>query len=107
MAFAAHIGGSLFCVSSISTCSLSSQRAPLLPSSFLLPAGGETLGLLQRLDDIRVEALVALDRVQHSRPAGSSSAVSLSGSSGSSSGGGVLDYELELDEHDAAVKAFR
>lgn len=60
------------------------------------PAGAEALQLLRRLEDIRLEALVALDRVQHSR-SGSDAAAS------SSSDGGGLDYELELAEHDESL----
>jgi hypothetical protein len=48
------------------------------------------------MDVIRVEALLALDRVQASRPGGSSS---------SSSSSSALDYEVELQEHDAALPA--
>jgi hypothetical protein len=59
------------------------------------PAGAEALSLLRRLEDIRVEALVALDRVQRSRP----------DSSSSSEGRDGLDYEADLQEHAAAVKA--
>lgn len=62
------------------------------------PAASEALGLLQRLDDIRVESLVALDRVQHSRPG----SLGAAGELGSSSA--LLDYELELEEHDAALQ---
>jgi hypothetical protein len=47
------------------------------------------------MDVIRVEALLALDRVQASRPGGSSS----------SSSSSALDYEVELQEHDAALPA--
>lgn len=60
------------------------------------PVGIETLGLLRRLDDIRVESLVALDRVQHSR-----------GSADDSPTSSPLDYEHELEEHDMAVQEFR
>lgn len=56
-------------------------------------AGAEALDLLRRMDVIRVEALLALDRVQASRPGGSSSSSS------------ALDYEVELQEHDAALQA--
>jgi hypothetical protein len=56
------------------------------------------------MDVIRVEALLALDRVQASRPGGSSSSSSSSSGSGSSSSS-ALDYEVELQEHDAALQA--
>lgn len=58
------------------------------------PNSAETLALLRRLDEIRLEALVSLDRVQHTR-----AAMSTPDASG-------LDYETELELHDATVKQF-
>lgn len=61
-------------------------------------AGAEALTLLRRLEDIRVEALVALDRVQQARPGG--------GGDKAEADSALYDYELDLQEHDAAVQAF-